>query len=102
MPPKKTGTRPCMCKQCDLRKGMVLGGLNTKGKGPGGVAFRSTPAGTASRRRLLDDLVTTAFVQFTSTLHLLHRALFTGVLVRAAAAAPTTTTALLLLLRTSL
>ena len=45
-----------MCKQCDLRKGMALGGLNTKGPGPGGVAFRSVPAHTPERAALLQDL----------------------------------------------
>lgn len=52
----RTGTRPCLCKQCDLRKGHVLGGLNTKGPGPGGVAFRSVPRGTPARAALLSDL----------------------------------------------
>ena len=53
---KKTGTRPCLCKQCDVRR-KGLGGLNTKGReGLGGVALKSVPVG-AARRRLLDDLV---------------------------------------------
>ena len=53
---RRTGTRPCLCKQCELRSGNVLGGLNTKGPGPGGVALRSVPAGTPARDFLLDDL----------------------------------------------
>lgn len=54
---QKTGTRPCLCKQCDLRKRGKIGGLNTKGNGPGGVALKSVPAGSAARKRLLEDLV---------------------------------------------
>ena len=59
---KKTGTRPCLCKQCDVRR-KGLGGLNTKGReGLGGVALKSVPVG-AARRRLLDDLVRAAAPQ---------------------------------------
>jgi len=56
---KKTGTRPCFCRQCDIRRQGTLGGLNTKrckGLGPGGVALKSVPASTPSRRKLLEDL----------------------------------------------
>jgi hypothetical protein len=48
---KRTGTRPCMCKQCEVRQSstkQTVGGLNTKGKskvavGGGGSAFTFAP-----------------------------------------------------------
>ena len=46
-------------QRCELRNGMT-GGLNCKGSqgnnGPGGVALRSVPANTPSRKQLIDDL----------------------------------------------